>query len=86
MLIQNQTDQISHLKSTIAHFTADVRATFADIAQSQQSHAQSFNVVRAELMDLKGNMSQVVTKTKELEDAMDDWGYEEEEEEEEEEE
>ena len=71
-LIQNQTDQITYLRSMMSEFTADVKATFADIAQAQQSHAQHFDAVRAELMDLKGDMSQVVAKTQELEDAMGD--------------
>ncbi len=77
-LIQDQTEQISHLRSIMTDFTADVKATFAEIAQSQQSHAQHFNVVSAELRDLKGNISQVVDKTRQLEDAMDNWGTEDE--------
>ncbi len=60
-------------------FTADVRATFAEIAHAQKGHELGFNVVRAELRDLKGGMSQVVTKTQELESAMEAWGEEEEE-------
>ncbi len=54
-------------------FTADVKATFAEIAHAQKGHELGFNVVRAELRDLKGGMSQVVTKTQELESAMEEW-------------
>ena len=54
-------------------FSADVKATFAEIAHAQKGHELGFNMVRAELRDLAGGMTQVVTKTQELESAMEDW-------------
>ncbi len=76
-MIQSQTEQISYLKDMMTDFTADVKATFAEIAHAQKGHELGFNMVRAELRDLKGGMSQVVTTTQELESAMDDWAEQE---------
>ncbi len=58
--------KIDDLKDMMSNFTADVKATFVEIAHAQKGHELGFNVVRAELGDLKGGMSQVVTKTQDL--------------------
>jgi hypothetical protein len=75
--LELQERKIDDLKDMMSNFTADVKATFAEIAHAQKGHELGFNVVRAELRDLKGGMSQVVTKTQELESAMDDWAEQE---------
>ncbi len=61
----------------MSDFTTDIKATFAEIAHTQKGHELGFNMVRAEFRDLKGGMSQVVTKTQELESAMGDWAEQE---------
>ncbi len=61
-----QERKIDELKDMMSIFTADVKATFAEIAHAQKGHELGFNVVRAELRDLKGGMTRVVTKTQNL--------------------
>ncbi len=70
---QLQERNIDELKELMSTFSADVKATFAEIAHAQKGHELGFNMVRAELWDLAGGMNQVVTKTQELESAMEDW-------------
>ena len=71
--IELQERRIDELKDMMSTFSADVKATFAEIAHAQKGHELGFNMVRAELRDLAGGVSQVVTKTQELESAMEDW-------------
>ena len=70
---QLQERKIDELKELMSTVSADVKATFAEIAHAQKGHELGFNMVRAELRDLAGGMNQVVTKTQELESAMEDW-------------
>ena len=53
--------------------TVDVKSTFAEIAHAQRGNEIGFNQFRAELRDLAGGMTQVATRTQELESAMEDW-------------
>ena len=59
-LQERKNDELKELMST---FSADVKATFAEIAHAQKGHELGFNMVRAELRELSGGMNQVVTKT-----------------------
>ena len=69
-LQERKNDELKDMMST---FSVAVKATFAEIAHAQKGHELGFNMVRAELRDLAGGMSQVVTKTQELESAMEEW-------------
>ncbi len=71
--IELQDRKIDDLKNVITAFAVDVRNTFAEITHAQRGHELGFNQFRAELRDLAGGMSQVMTKTRELESAMEDW-------------
>ena len=59
-----QERKIDELKDMMSTFSADVKATFAEIAHAQKGHELGFNMVRAELRDLAGGMTQVVTNSR----------------------
>ncbi len=68
-----QDRKIDELREMMSAFTIEVKGTFAEIAHAQKGNEIGFNQFRAELKDLTGGMIQVVTKTQELESAVEEW-------------
>ncbi len=72
-MIEHQDRKIDELKNIISAFTVNVKSSVEELAHAQRGNELGFTQFRAELRELAGGMTQVVTKTQELESAMEEW-------------
>ncbi len=72
-MIEHQDRIIDELKSIMTAFTIDVKSSVESLSHAQRGNEIGITQFRAELRKLEGGITQVVTKSQELESAIEGW-------------